>query len=384
MATGIPLPGMPGQSFLQGINSGSGMFSRMIQPTLEREKQRQLDEHFKQEMELRKQAAARAGSMDPLRRMILEQQLQGLKNKNDPMYEVNQMKALMGMLSGGQGGGQMPQESAPTQEMGQGMGMFSPEGLADQGMPSVDNGSQMPPNTPNPAQGGGMDMAALKNNPLVRGLFKHKFGIDLGAETPDEKEQHAVNRATSVAEAKSNIKKLDEIEKTAQALLPYVGKVNTIGEILERKPELAGRTTQLADFLGMTKDEDVGKFLSAAQALQAHMAKEMSSRGGYGVSKLVEQAKPNLGKSTAYNKGVIQELRQGMKESFEQMKSEYERLSGGRKFPYNFEQYFQAQTGGGTGSSQGGMVSMISPNGKKVMIPKEHVDAALASGGRLG
>jgi len=353
MATGIPLPGMPGQSFLSGLNSGSSMFTRMIQPVLERERQKQLDEHFKQEMELRKQAAARAGSMDPLRRMILEQQLQSLKNKNDPMYEVNQMKNLMGALTGGQGGGQMPQEQMPTQEMGEGMGMFSPEGLGE---------AQQQAPEPAAEQGTGMDFNALRNNPLVRGLFKHKYGIDLGAETPTEKEQHAVSRATSVAEAKSNIKKLDEIEKTAQALLPYLGKVNTIGDILERKPELAGRTTQLADFLGMTKDEDVGKFLSAAQALQAHMAKEMSSRGGYGVSKLVEQAKPNLGKSTAYNKGVIQELRQGMKESFDQMKQEYERLSGGKKFPYNFEQYFQAQTGG-SGATPAGDVKVL--NGKR-------------------
>ncbi len=382
MALGIPLPSA---DFGGGLaKTSQNLFNQMLQKGIKDEDRKQSERHFEEQLKLSKAAAARAGAMDPLRRMILEQQLQGLKNKNDPMYEVNQMKALMGMLSGGQGGGQMPQEAAPTQEMGQGMGMFSPQGLADQSMPSVDNGDQTAPTAPNTAQGGTMDFTALRNNPMIRGLFKHKYGIDLGAETPDEKELHAVSRATSVAEAKSNIKKLDEIEKTAQALLPYVGKVNTIGEILERKPELAGRTTQLADFLGMTKDEDVGKFLSAAQALQAHMAKEMSSRGGYGVSKLVEQAKPNLGKSTAYNKGVIQELRQGMKESFEQMKTEYERLSGGRKFPYNFEQYFQAQTGGGTGSSQGGMVSMISPKGKKVMIPKEHVDAALASGGRLG
>jgi hypothetical protein len=112
----------------------------------------------------------------------------------------------------------------------------------------------------------------------------------------------------------------------------------------------------LADLLGLTKDEDVGTFLSAAQALQAHMAKEMSSRGGYGVSKLVEQAKPNLGKSTAYNTGVVKELKQGMRESFNQLASEYKRLTG-KKLPYDFEQYFQEETGMGA--------DVAKPTGKK-------------------
>lgn len=353
MALNIPNTDLPGNSFLKGIDTGSTMFSRLMQPVLEREKQKQQQEQFEKELELKKQAAARAGALDPMRKMILEQQLLKLKHSNDPMYEMNQYKALEDWVkghaagAGGQQEGQQgaPQMPAPTQEMGEGMGMFSPEGLQQAQTPPM----QQPQANSAPQGGGnGIDMEALKNNPMLRGFFKHKFGIDpLAAtpETPEQKHAGAINQAVSIDEAKATRKKLDEIEKTAQALLPYVGKVNTIADILKRKPDLAGRTTQLADMLGMTKDEDVGTFLSAAQALQAHMAKEMSSRGGYGVSKLVEQAKPNLGKSTAYNTGVIKDLKQSMKESFEQMKSEYERLSNGKKFPYNFEQYFKEVTG---------------------------------------
>jgi|GEM_PF-3308864 len=390
MALNIPNTDLPGNSFLKGIDTGSTMFSRLMQPVLEREKQKQQQEQFEKELALKKQAAARAGALDPMRKMILEQQLLKLKHSNDPMYEMNQYKALEDWVKGqaGAAGGQQegqqgaPQMPAPTQEMGEGMGMFSPEGLQQAQTPPM----QQPQANSAPQGGGnGIDMEALKNNPMLRGFFKHKFGIDpLAAtpETPEQKHAGAINQAVSIDEAKATRKKLDEIEKTAQALLPYVGKVNTIADILKRKPDLAGRTTQLADLLGMTKDEDVGTFLSAAQALQAHMAKEMSSRGGYGVSKLVEQAKPNLGKSTAYNAGVIKDLKQSMKESFEQMKSEYERLSNGKKFPYNFEQYFKEVTGSETNDVQGGMVPMISPNGKRVMIPSDKVDAALAAGGK--
>lgn len=338
MTLNIPMPDLPGNSFLKGIDTGSTMFSRLMQPALEREKQKQLDQHFLQRLIADREAAERSQAFqsrfDPLTKSIMQQKLQGLTQKNDPNYELNKFMNAAKAFGGGEGG-------------------INPE--------------------------------MLKQNPLLRGFFKHQLGFDPLAtipETPEQKHAGAINQAISIDEAKSNRKKLDEIEKTAQALLPYLGKVNTIADILKRKPDLAGLTAPLANMLGMTKDEDVGTFLSAAQALQAHMAKEMSSRGGYGVSKLVEQAKPNLGKSTAYNTGVIKDLKQSMKESFEQMKSEYERLSNGKKFPYNFEQYFKEVTGSETNDVQSGMVPMISPNGKRVMIPSDKVNAALAAGGK--
>ncbi len=368
MALNIPMPDLPGNSLLKGIDTGSTLFSRIMQPQLQRERQKQLAQQFEQEMALKKAQFARSGSNLDLQRAILGQQLEHLKHANDPMYEFNQFKALQNMMTGGDQGapqGQMMAQ-APSEEMGQGLGAYSPEGLQD----AQNTQPEAPAN--NALNSSNNDMlGAMRQNPLLRGFFKHKFGYDPLSETPEEKNQAYINKAISIDEAKANHKKIDEIEKTAQALLPYIGKVNTIEDILKRKPDLVGPTTQLADFLGMSKDTDVGTFLSAAQALQAHMAKEMSSRGGYGVSKLVEQAKPNIGKSTAYNQGVIKELKQSMKESFEQMKAEYERLSN-KKFPYNFEQYFNE------------LVPMISPRGKRVMIPKNQVNAALASGGNLG
>lgn len=357
MALNIPLPGTPLQGLMQGVTTGGNLYSKIMNPILEREKQKQLENHFQEQLKLSKAAAARNAQLFPYR-------LQELQDKHGAaQFERNMMAQLMGGGSAASG----QQMRIPTQETGEGMGMFSPEGLQDMQSMNHSNSSN-----------GGLNeriLGALKQNPMLRGWFKHKFNYDPLAETSDEKNQHAVNKAISIEEAKSNIKKLDEIEKTAQALMPYVGKARTVADILKRKPELTGRLTQLANFLGLTKDEDVGTFLSATQSLQAHMAKEMSQRGGYGVAKLVEQGKPNLGASGAYNRGVTKELLEGMKKSFEQMKSEYERLSGGKKFPYDFESFFNSQTGGG-------MVPMISPSGKRVMIPSNQVQAALASGGR--
>lgn len=197
--------------------------------------------------------------------------------------------------------------------------------------------------------------------------------------SPLEKSQIAINQATAIDAAKANRKKIEEIEKTATELMPFAGNVQTIEDILNREPQLTGRLTQLSDTLGINKNEDVGKFISAAQNLQAHMAKAMSSRGGYGVSKLVEQGKPNIGKSSAFNKGVVSELKETMKNAFEQMNQDYMKLTG-KKLPHDFEKFYKKQLS--QANSQNEMVAMISPSGKRVMIPYDKVEAALASGGK--
>lgn len=199
MFTGIPLPGNMIDTLIKGVDTGSTMYSRVMQPILEREKQKQAEEHFKKTFGLQQAAAGRASALQPLHQQMLEQQLLGLKHKNDPMYEINQWKALQDMImGGGQPGGQsMPQEAAPTQEMGEGMGMFLPEGMqAAQQAPQATQGGNM----------GGINVEALRQNPMLRGFFKHKFGVDPlapMAQTPEDKQATALD----LFQQKENIKK---------------------------------------------------------------------------------------------------------------------------------------------------------------------------------
>lgn len=189
MALNIPMPDSPGTGFLKGIDTGSSMFSRMIQPVLEREKQKQQAEQFAQELEIKKQQLAKSGANADLQRQLLQQHILAAQHANDPMYEFNNFKNLMGMMGGGgqmggQGGGQMPM---PTQENGEGMGMFSPEGLG-QMQASAQQQQQ-------PGQDTGM-FDELKNNPMLRGFFKKKFGFDplaQAAQTPEEKTASALD-----------------------------------------------------------------------------------------------------------------------------------------------------------------------------------------------
>lgn len=197
MATRIPLPGSMIDTLMKGVDTGSTVYSRAMQPILEREKQKQLEAHFQEQLKLQKAAAGRAA-----------QAAADAHKKMDPMYEINQFKALqdfimgggkIGGQPGGQPGGQampgapMPQEQQPTQEMGEGMGMFSPEGMQQ--------AQQQPPVTAAAAQptagaAGGMNFDMLRQNPMLRGFFKHKFGFDPLApavQTPEDKQAAALD-----------------------------------------------------------------------------------------------------------------------------------------------------------------------------------------------
>ncbi len=125
MALNIPLPMDAGEAFSRGVDSGSNLFSRIMQPRLEREKQAQLEKHFQEELKLRKAAAGRAGANSDLQRKMMELQLHKLEQEIDPMKKIAYINSLLEGVRG-MHGGQKPQEENI-------MGMFT-----GQGMPSAE------------------------------------------------------------------------------------------------------------------------------------------------------------------------------------------------------------------------------------------------------
>lgn len=104
MALNIPLPDSSGTSLLKGLDTGSTMFSRLIQPVLEREKLKQEQEQFAQELALKKQAQARAGANNDLQRQILQQKYLKAQHEADPNYEIKQLQEKLNYIQniGGQ------------------------------------------------------------------------------------------------------------------------------------------------------------------------------------------------------------------------------------------------------------------------------------------
>ena len=180
----IPNVGNNLDALMNGIKTGSNFYTGIMNPILKREHEKQMAEQFgitnkrqaeqfAQQMALRKQQEGRMAQMQRL-------QMQQLRNKLDPNYEFNQFKALQDKIMGTSqpGGMQQPQQPVPNQEMGEGMGMFSPQGMQE---------AQQTPQQQPQAQGGTFD--ALKQNPMLRGFFKHKFGFDPLAAVPQTPEQ---------------------------------------------------------------------------------------------------------------------------------------------------------------------------------------------------
>lgn len=166
MAIQVPMPDLPGTSLLKGLQTGGNLFTQIMHPILAREQQAQRQKQFDESMKLRKAQFARSGANSDIQRAILQQQLQHLQNTNDPNYEIKQLMNAAKMFGGQGSGGSMP---VPQELEGQGMGVFSPEGLQE-----AQNAPSQPPEN-------GLDMEQIKSNPFLRGLFKKKFGFDPGA-----------------------------------------------------------------------------------------------------------------------------------------------------------------------------------------------------------
>ena len=188
-----------------------GFPDNLIQNMMERKKLAQQEAQHKEEMELRRQSAARAGANSDLQRMLLQQQLLSAQHANDPMYGYNTMMAIQkkmdedAMGQGGQAsqpGGQ--QEYPELEKMFKGQGMFNlPEQNQEEGnvpgMPGQMPGSEAPPAQPTqPTQPhhGGLNLDLMRKNPAFHAMAKSVLKYDPLAQvpqTPEEKEAMAID-----------------------------------------------------------------------------------------------------------------------------------------------------------------------------------------------
>lgn len=197
MALNIPNTELPGTSFLKGIDTGSTMFSRLMQPVLEREKQKQQAEQFAQELALKKQQEARMGANSGLNRQLLQQQILDLKHKSDPQWAMQQLQAKLDYIQnlgkqrqGAQAGGQNMGQQQPMnmmdmlgqdqeQQMPQGQGAMMPQEQEQPMQPM--GGQEEQPEQPGGQLPGGIDMDEIKRaltyqalglKPPANGVYK--------------------------------------------------------------------------------------------------------------------------------------------------------------------------------------------------------------------
>src|ERR1700727_1014636 len=98
MALNIPNTELPGNSFLKGLDTGSSMFSRMINPVIQRENMmRQWKQHL-DSLAFQKQQMAHAERNDDLKRRVLQERLTGLHNANDPKFAMKQLQEKLNYI----------------------------------------------------------------------------------------------------------------------------------------------------------------------------------------------------------------------------------------------------------------------------------------------
>jgi len=188
---GIPMPLGPWESFQKGF----GFDNDLMRQLLERRQLKQKADQYKEDLALRKAHLELQRAAGGRAAQAAADAHRAALNNLDPTFQARQYEALEnyfknrgapsgGMPSGGMGmggnlGQSMPQE-APGQEMGEGMGMYSPAGLeaAQQQqpsfMPSIEQ--QQPPTQPTNI--GGPDLELMRSHPMLRGWYKKHFGID--------------------------------------------------------------------------------------------------------------------------------------------------------------------------------------------------------------
>lgn len=239
MALNIPNTDLPGNSFLKGVDTGSTMFSRLMQPVLEREKQKQQAEQFAQELALKKQQEARMGANSGLNRQILEQNLLKLKHSNDPQWAMQQLQSKLDYIQnlgkqGGQGGqpgarGQSVggQQQPPVnlmdminqgQQMPQGQGAMMPqeEPQQQQMMPGQEQEQQG--QEPQEPQGGNQLPGGIDMDEIKRALTYQALGLKAPAngvykEPPQLKRANDLKSKMLEAQYKHELKLAEEQQK---------------------------------------------------------------------------------------------------------------------------------------------------------------------------
>lgn len=273
---------------------GFGLTDNLMKQLLERRRLKQSEEQFKEELALKKQAAARAGANADIQRKILEQQLLGLTHKNDPMYEINQFAALQNMLTGG-GGGRGP-----------------------------------------------INLEALRQNPILRGFFKYKFGIDPLAplpENPEQKSARHIRESEEIAKNKANLKIRTDLEKELPISEHLLNRVENAIPLISANKDLFGPGVGGIDFLGgpnqryrgLKNPKKIAAFKQLSNLfaeLQGKQASDFSSRSLNIAFDLAKQAKTSMEDHPDAAIQTLQDIAKKMKESVEEDRIRFKNAGG--------------------------------------------------------
>lgn len=376
------MPESPGSSLLQGLNTGSTMMSRIMQPILERERLKQQQGQFVQNYAIRKQVANQQQN-EFVKNYVLRKQAQDRANALMP-YMIQQyqdthktaaseaeMKALYQNLIKDalnpqsdspslpsiappgmppqMGGGQpnVPQEGVPSQ-----MGGVPPQmggvpnaaqGLPQGGQPPVTppTGASMAPNVglmeqqEHELRAGNPRLAKLDSVAgLVPGIPKPVQHISNGmvfTTYPSGRmtvQKVAGSAGQTPGERNVSAKEASKIRDQATALVNSANLVQQGYGLLDNNPDLTGIGSGFASKFNVSNNPELGKFTTVAGKLQAELGKYASSRGGIQAVNWAASVKPSVWKPQDYNYGMFEGIQQNLKDDYNTLNEQYKAATG--------------------------------------------------------
>jgi hypothetical protein len=158
---------------------------------------------------------------------------------------------------------------------------------------------------------------------------------------------------------KSDLKASQKTYDDAKELVESARDYKKLKELNEKNITgiIPGRLAKM----GMSTSEDLGSFSGLATRAQGKLSKFLSSRGGAVALQTAAPGKPNAGSQMAYNRGLINEGIETIKQQFKDLQDAYEKTSG-KKLDITLPDFEAAEKGEGVGKS----VDFVIKDGKLV------------------
>lgn len=365
MALNIPNVNPAINTLLSGVNTGSSMFERMMQPVLARERMRQQQNQFSQNFGERKNefmqnyglqqgAQQRANALLP----YLVQQYKDTHKTAQSEVEFKEMyrNLLRNALNTEQSGGStlplptpMPGGEAPAatdqpnaMSVNSGLPLQVNNEAGEQelhpGNPrltQLDRIAGLVPGIPKPVTHINNGML-LTQYPSGRITAQKIPGIKpISQETPEARQKRETQTRIDAATGIEDAKQASKLQTSGRDLLNLVTRAQKIKKLLDENSDLTGLRQGGLAALNLSQSKKLAEFDQTTRKLQADMARYGSQRGGAQALKWAERSKPGTFKSVDYNQGMIKSILDDSKADYDEMASEYKDRTG-KEFPLKF------------------------------------------------
>jgi hypothetical protein len=364
VALNIPMPESPGSSFLQGIDTGGNLFSRIMQPVLDREKMKQQQDQFVQEIALKKQAQDKANALLPY--MIQQYQDTHKTAVNEAQMKEMYNNILKGALQDAAGGGgnpmppmATPQRATPPAMGGQPNALLGitppPMGAIPNANPALPQvgaapGAPSPTMMPNLSQTGEQELRA--GNPrllkldsiagLVPGIPKpvthYNNGMVYTTYPSGRMTVQQVKGQAGQTPGERNVtaKEASAIRDQAKSLVNSANLVQQGYDLLDQNPNLTGPGNNFNSLhipftdmnFNLSNNPNLGDFTTVAGKLQAELGKYAASRGGIQAVKWAGSVKPSITNTEGYNYGMFEGIQKNLQDDYNTLNQQYKAATG--------------------------------------------------------